>query len=567
MKKEVVIALLLILVLPLCYAQDPTPDCDRDPECWPKTQTCGCGGQQERYTLCDGGCSDWYPCSAPTTETGCGDGTDDDCDGLTDCDDPDCGQSNQCLDSDNDGYPRINDCNDFMPGINPGAQEICNNRDDNCNTLIDDGLQQECGVNNLGICTLGVEQCVAGDWIGCTAILPTTETCDGLDNNCDGNVDEGCSCTTGETRSCGSDIGRCQVGTQTCSAGAWGACAGSTGPTAEECGNNIDDDCDGQTDEDCELPEPQQITPPAQQTQPTQPTTPTQPERPKGEPLLPTRPCIDNDNDGYGIDCKAGQDCDDTDPENHFNNAEVCDGKDNNCDNRVDEALTRACGTSRGICREGQERCQNGEWTGCTATKPEAQETCGNYQDDNCNGMVDENCPGQESKRDELLLKAFLDQEFGAENYNLDEMLAAYRETKDNFDVKKSSQTKDGKTEITVTVKAKQGMKDVTIYEYIPKDVAQTTDHIKFYIEPKIITKDPLVAWHFAELTDEVEIRYEVEGEQEKAHEKTNTIALSHNLEEKQELPWYMLLLPIIIIPAAGFIFILLIQLSKKHKE
>jgi len=57
-------------------------------------------------------------------------------------------------------------------------------------------------------------------------------------------------CEEGTTQQCGTtDVGACQFGTQTCSGGVWGNCAGSVEPTTETC-NNIDDDCNGAVDED-----------------------------------------------------------------------------------------------------------------------------------------------------------------------------------------------------------------------------------------------------------------------------------------------------------------------------
>jgi GH25 family lysozyme M1 (1,4-beta-N-acetylmuramidase) len=76
------------------------------------------------------------------------------------------------------------------------------------------------------------------------------EVCDGVDNDCNGGVDESL------TRRCGSDVGECRSGVQTCRAGDWGVCDGEIGPRAETC-DAKDDDCDGQTDEDqvCEREE------------------------------------------------------------------------------------------------------------------------------------------------------------------------------------------------------------------------------------------------------------------------------------------------------------------------
>ena len=77
------------------------------------------------------------------------------------------------------------------------------------------------------------------------------ELCDGVDNDCDQEVDEGCLCHSGDTRQCGTDVGRCEFGTQTCSVdGEWGACEGGIPPMVEDCPHNgEDDDCDGKVDE------------------------------------------------------------------------------------------------------------------------------------------------------------------------------------------------------------------------------------------------------------------------------------------------------------------------------
>ena len=118
----------------------------------------------------------------------------------------------------------------------------------------------------VGICSDGMQTCIAGaggvgsDWGACTGgRLPEAETCNELDDDCDGVVDDGCVCRRGETRACydgpapTAGVGICKAGTQACviEAGAarWGACQGQVLPVAggETC-NGADDDCDGIVD-------------------------------------------------------------------------------------------------------------------------------------------------------------------------------------------------------------------------------------------------------------------------------------------------------------------------------
>ena len=70
--------------------------------------------------------------------------------------------------------------------------------------------------------------------------------------NSDGEIDEGCGCALGATQACGSSIGQCRQGVQTCSSIAnatqWDACVGELLPQAEVC-DGIDNNCNGYVDE------------------------------------------------------------------------------------------------------------------------------------------------------------------------------------------------------------------------------------------------------------------------------------------------------------------------------
>src|SRR5206468_3211228 len=112
--------------------------------------------------------------------------------------------------------------------------ETCNNIDDDCDGQTDNGLSMTCG-SGVGACHTGLSYCTAGMWGTCMGeVRPTTESCNNVDDDCDGVVDNGLS------RVCGSNVGACHTGTEICAAGAWGACMGSQMPVTETC-NNIDD--------------------------------------------------------------------------------------------------------------------------------------------------------------------------------------------------------------------------------------------------------------------------------------------------------------------------------------
>lgn len=145
------------------------------------------------------------------------------------------------------------------------ATEACDSKDNDCDGLVDNAhgtnqsLTQSCGDSNIGRCRLGTQTCTSGFWGSCQgAVLATdSEVCgNSLDDNCNGRTDEGCMCTPGTTQPCGdSNVPPCKFGTQTCSADGKlsDTCAGAIYPSASEiCGNGIDDDCNSVVDDGCE---------------------------------------------------------------------------------------------------------------------------------------------------------------------------------------------------------------------------------------------------------------------------------------------------------------------------
>jgi hypothetical protein len=164
------------------------------------------------------------------------------------------------------------DCNDFQAQVNPIAQEICNGIDDNCNTLVDDGLQftnyfldgdqdgfgagspqSLCSNPGNGYSTLNTD---CNDAVA--AINPTsTEICNSLDDNCNLQIDEGLVFSNYFADNDGDGFGNPAQATSSCSPingmvtnnGDCNDANANINPNAEEIGGNgIDENCDGQID-------------------------------------------------------------------------------------------------------------------------------------------------------------------------------------------------------------------------------------------------------------------------------------------------------------------------------
>lgn len=233
--------------------------------------------------------------------------------------------------------------------------ELCNNQDDDCDTRVDEDLTRSCG-SNVGECRLGTEVCAAGSWSGCTGVTPTTEVCDGRDNDCDGTRDglaESCVGLPGNQPG----VGICRAGTRTCptsGSGQFGACLNEVGPRVEAC-NTLDDDCDGQTDES------------------------TGGARCTTTCGVGTTVCVNG-----VLQCNAQPALND----------ETCDGNDDDCDNLIDENAPDggACDAGGTICG-GVLACVGGAYR-CTGGAPIRQESC-DCSDNDCDTRIDEspNCP------------------------------------------------------------------------------------------------------------------------------------------------------------------------------
>lgn len=189
-----------------CNSDTITGDPDRDGDghidaaCWNVRED----GTENRGTDCDDTRNTVHP-DAPEVCNG----IDDDCDGVID----EGVQLTFYRDVDGDGYGVSDDtvlgctaplgyvltpgdCDDTNRSIHPGASEVCNGIDDDCDGTIDPGCAcehnatQPCGIA-VGECTVGTQTCVSGIWSECNGRGPVTESCNGLDDDCDGEIDEG----------------------------------------------------------------------------------------------------------------------------------------------------------------------------------------------------------------------------------------------------------------------------------------------------------------------------------------------------------------------------------------
>ena len=239
--------------------------------------------------------------------------------------------------------------------VKPSA-EVCDGLDNDCDGLTDNGLSTDNdgdSYNDISSCLHPVDCNDNSD-----AIYPgANEMCDGVDNDCDGEIDNigPYECWTGEPDASFDANSPCQTGIVSCEQGEWTGCEHQILPAYELC-DNRDNDCDGEIDNDSHLS-----------------GTPCGPVSSIGQCSFGSNVCIDGE-----LLCVGAQH-----PQN-----EVCDDIDNNCNGFIDDELERLCETD---CGMGIEFCSYGSWGGCTAPSP-GIEYCDGVDND-CDGEVDENCP------------------------------------------------------------------------------------------------------------------------------------------------------------------------------
>jgi hypothetical protein len=266
-------------------------------------------------------------------------------------------------DADSDGYTEDDgDCDDGDPSVRPGASEYANGVDDDCDGEIDEGTS-DADDDGDGFAEVDGD-CDDGD---ADTFPGGLEVCDGVDNDCDLAVDDGTSCVDDDGDGYTETEGDCDDGVT------------ATYPGAPELGDAADNDCDGTADEGTSVYDDD------------------------GDCVCEAGACTGS----IDASCAAlsDGDCDDAEAAVAPTATELCNDVDDDCDGTADEGAadavtwyqdsdaddygdvsvyTTACDAPPGYVDNGDD-CDDTDST----TSPVALEFC-NSNDDDCDGVVDE---------------------------------------------------------------------------------------------------------------------------------------------------------------------------------
>ncbi len=407
-------------------------DSDSDGYGDPDTVTEACdapGGYVADDTDCDDAAANVYP-AAPEV---C-DGIDNDCDGDIDGEDGNLtGSTTFYGDSDGDGYggsqyeaqdcsappgfvSNSDDCDDLNAATHPGASEICDDADNDCDGDIDEGVgttwYEDSDSDGYGNGSVSAVSCNApdgyvGNALDCDDFAPSTnpgsyEVCDLVDNDCDGSIDEDAINATVFYLDSDSDgYGSAASSTSGCDAPTGYAANdadcndgdAAVNPSATELCDSTDNDCDGTIDEDDAADASTWYADTDSDNY--------------GDPGSPTTACSQPASHVANSD-----DCDDGDTAVSPAATEDCDGIDNDCDGLADDddsntlggttfyadsdsdgygnasTTVHACNAPSGYVADATD-CDDGDAT----VYPSNPEVCDGL-DNNCDGTADEGVSG-----------------------------------------------------------------------------------------------------------------------------------------------------------------------------
>jgi len=344
-------------------------NCDGvEDEGWVGSATaCGVGACADTGTLtCESGVEvDSCVVGTPAADDVTCDGVDDNCDGVVDEGWSDsataCGVG-ACADTGTltcESGVEVDSC---VVGT-PAADDVtCDGVDDNCDGTVDEGWSDAATACGVGACAdTGTLTCESGVEVdSCVVGTPAADdvTCDGIDDNCNGAVDEG---WVDAATACGAGV-CADVGLLTCESGVEVDSCVAGAPTG------ADDDCDG-LDQDCD-------------------------GTADGHYAVTATACgVGACADAGTLTCVAGVEVDSCVVGTPAADDVTCDGVDDNCDGVEDEGWSdsaTACGV--GACADtGTLTCESGvEVDSCVVGTPAADDVTCDGIDDNCDGVVDE---------------------------------------------------------------------------------------------------------------------------------------------------------------------------------